>query len=104
MGKRGFISRILAAKYVQLRSNRGLTHFSSRAPNCLGVFRNSSPLLCDSCVKLSLVCVIEMIISFVQAIGAVSCMIQRSNDGKLIAYNVDYLGAIAATEEALRGS
>lgn len=38
-----------------------------------------------------------------QAIGAISCMIRRPSDGKLIGYNVDYLGAIGAIEEALRG-
>ncbi|XP_021669581.2 bifunctional 3-dehydroquinate dehydratase/shikimate dehydrogenase, chloroplastic isoform X2 [Hevea brasiliensis] len=39
-----------------------------------------------------------------QAIGAISCMIRRPTDGKLMGYNVDYLGAIGAIEEALRGS
>ncbi|KAI4303532.1 hypothetical protein MLD38_039146 [Melastoma candidum] len=39
-----------------------------------------------------------------KAIGAISCMIRRPNDGKLMGYNVDYLGAIGAIEEALRGS
>ncbi|KAL8171268.1 hypothetical protein V2J09_023072 [Rumex salicifolius] len=38
-----------------------------------------------------------------QAIGAISCMIKRPTDGKLIGYNVDYLGAIAAIEEGLQG-
>ncbi|GAV64202.1 DHquinase_I domain-containing protein/Shikimate_DH domain-containing protein/Shikimate_dh_N domain-containing protein [Cephalotus follicularis] len=38
-----------------------------------------------------------------KAIGAISCMI-RKPDGKLIGYNVDYLGAIAAIEEGLRSS
>ncbi|KAL8170281.1 hypothetical protein V2J09_022085 [Rumex salicifolius] len=38
------------------------------------------------------------------AIGAISCMIKRPTDGKLIGYNVDYLGAIAAIEEGLQGS
>ena len=37
-----------------------------------------------------------------QEIGAISCMI-RKPDGKLKGYNVDYLGAIAAIEEGLRG-
>ncbi|KAK4851772.1 hypothetical protein QYF36_018315 [Acer negundo] len=37
-------------------------------------------------------------------IGAISCMIRRPTDGKLMGYNVDYLGAIAAIEEALRAS
>ncbi|KAF2298581.1 hypothetical protein GH714_024198 [Hevea brasiliensis] len=39
-----------------------------------------------------------------QAIGAISCMIRRPTDGKLMGYNVDYLGAIGAIEEALQGS
>ncbi|XP_058222429.1 bifunctional 3-dehydroquinate dehydratase/shikimate dehydrogenase, chloroplastic-like [Rhododendron vialii] len=39
-----------------------------------------------------------------KAIGAVSCMIRKPSDGKLIGYNVDYLGAIGAIEEALGGS
>ncbi|KAI4303538.1 hypothetical protein MLD38_039151 [Melastoma candidum] len=39
-----------------------------------------------------------------KAVGAISCMIRRPNDGKLMGYNVDYLGAIGAIEEALRGS
>ncbi|KAJ6380136.1 hypothetical protein OIU76_016734 [Salix suchowensis] len=34
-------------------------------------------------------------------IGAISCMIRRPVDGKLKGYNVDYLGAIKAIEEAL---
>lgn len=36
-------------------------------------------------------------------IGAISCMVRRP-DGSLMGYNVDYLGAIGAIEEALRGS
>ncbi|KAK6915504.1 Shikimate dehydrogenase substrate binding, N-terminal [Dillenia turbinata] len=39
-----------------------------------------------------------------KAIGAISCMIKRPNDGKLMGYNIDYLGAIAAIEEGLRGA
>uniref|UniRef100_A0A5B7A1S8 Putative 3-dehydroquinate dehydratase/shikimate dehydrogenase 3 n=1 Tax=Davidia involucrata TaxID=16924 RepID=A0A5B7A1S8_DAVIN len=38
-----------------------------------------------------------------KAIGAISCMIRKPSDGKLIGYNVDYLGAIAAIEEGLGG-
>ncbi|XAR52529.1 3-dehydroquinate dehydratase [Bertholletia excelsa] len=38
-----------------------------------------------------------------KAIGAISCMIRKPSDGKLIGYNVDYLGAIGAIEEALGG-
>lgn len=38
-----------------------------------------------------------------KAIGAISCMIRNPTDGKLKGYNVDYLGAIAAIEEGLRG-
>ncbi|KAK5813744.1 bifunctional 3-dehydroquinate dehydratase/shikimate dehydrogenase, chloroplastic-like [Gossypium arboreum] len=39
-----------------------------------------------------------------KAIGAISCMIKRSTEGKLIGYNIDYLGGIAAIEEELRVS
>lgn len=39
-----------------------------------------------------------------KAIGAISCMVRKPSDGKLIGYNVDYLGAIGAIEEALGGS
>jgi hypothetical protein len=44
-----------------------------------------------------------IIFIFWQEIGAISCMIRRPDDGKLKGYNVDYLGAIAAIEEALGG-
>jgi len=46
---------------------------------------------------------LNLIKSFYQAIGAISCMIKRPSDGKLIGYNIDYLGAIAAIEERLHG-
>ncbi|XP_014513091.1 bifunctional 3-dehydroquinate dehydratase/shikimate dehydrogenase, chloroplastic [Vigna radiata var. radiata] len=39
-----------------------------------------------------------------KAIGAISCMIRRPSNGKLIGYNMDYLGAIAAIEERLQDS
>ncbi|XP_024021972.1 bifunctional 3-dehydroquinate dehydratase/shikimate dehydrogenase, chloroplastic [Morus notabilis] len=38
-----------------------------------------------------------------KAIGAINCMIRRPTDGKLMGYNVDYLGAISAIEERLKG-
>lgn len=44
-----------------------------------------------------------LIISSLQIIGVINCMIKRPTDGKLIGYNVDYVGAIAAIEECLRG-
>ncbi|XP_043720623.1 bifunctional 3-dehydroquinate dehydratase/shikimate dehydrogenase, chloroplastic-like [Telopea speciosissima] len=37
-------------------------------------------------------------------IGAVNCIIRRPSDGKLIGYNTDYIGAITAIEDGLRGS
>ncbi|KAL1339786.1 hypothetical protein AAHE18_U065900 [Arachis hypogaea] len=37
-------------------------------------------------------------------IGAISCMIKRLQDGKLLGYNVDYLGAITAIEKGLTES
>lgn len=48
-------------------------------------------------------CIVHFLDGNQQAIGAISCMIRRPSDGKLIGYNVDYLGAIGAIEEALRG-
>ncbi|KAF3440499.1 hypothetical protein FNV43_RR18783 [Rhamnella rubrinervis] len=37
-------------------------------------------------------------------IGAVNCVIRRPTDGKLCGYNTDYVGAISAIEDGLRGS
>ncbi|KAM7463037.1 hypothetical protein LguiA_031158 [Lonicera macranthoides] len=39
-----------------------------------------------------------------KSIGAVNCIIRRPNDGKLFGCNTDYVGAISAIEEGLRGS
>lgn len=39
-----------------------------------------------------------------QSIGAVNCVVRRPTDGKLIGYNTDYVGAISAIEDGLRGS
>lgn len=39
-----------------------------------------------------------------QSIGAVNCIVRRPTDGKLIGYNTDYVGAISAIEDGLRGS
>lgn len=38
-----------------------------------------------------------------QSIGAVNCIIRRPNDGKLFGCNTDYVGAISAIEDGLRG-
>ncbi|KAJ4722264.1 bifunctional 3-dehydroquinate dehydratase/shikimate dehydrogenase, chloroplastic-like [Melia azedarach] len=38
-----------------------------------------------------------------KSIGAVNCIIRRQNDGKLVGYNTDYVGAISAIEDGLRG-
>ncbi|KAK8470702.1 hypothetical protein PHAVU_003G035000 [Phaseolus vulgaris] len=38
-----------------------------------------------------------------KSIGAVNCIIRRPTDGKLIGYNTDYVGAISAIEDGLRG-
>lgn len=38
-----------------------------------------------------------------QSIGAVNCIVRRPTDGKLIGYNTDYVGAISAIEDGLRG-
>lgn len=39
-----------------------------------------------------------------QSIGAVNCIVRRPTDGKLIGYNTDYVGAVTAIEDGLRGS
>ncbi|KAA8527502.1 hypothetical protein F0562_034783 [Nyssa sinensis] len=39
-----------------------------------------------------------------QSIGAVNCIIRRPTDGKLFGCNTDYVGAITAIEDGLRGS
>ncbi|KAK4433957.1 Bifunctional 3-dehydroquinate dehydratase/shikimate dehydrogenase, chloroplastic [Sesamum alatum] len=39
-----------------------------------------------------------------KAIGAVNCVIRRPTDGKLFGCNTDYIGAISAIEDGLRGS
>ncbi|GAB4843548.1 hypothetical protein Ancab_013511 [Ancistrocladus abbreviatus] len=39
-----------------------------------------------------------------KSIGAVNCIIRRQSDGKLFGYNTDYVGAIAAIENGLRGT
>ncbi|XP_015891009.3 bifunctional 3-dehydroquinate dehydratase/shikimate dehydrogenase, chloroplastic isoform X1 [Ziziphus jujuba] len=39
-----------------------------------------------------------------KSIGAVNCIIRRPTDGKLCGYNTDYVGAITAIEDGLRGS
>ncbi|CAL5213426.1 unnamed protein product [Lathyrus oleraceus] len=38
-----------------------------------------------------------------KSIGAVNCIVRRPTDGKLIGYNTDYVGAISAIEDGLRG-
>lgn len=38
-----------------------------------------------------------------QSIGAVNCVVRRQSDGKLYGCNTDYVGAISAIEDGLRG-
>ncbi|WCJ23565.1 Shikimate dehydrogenase (NADP(+)) [Euphorbia peplus] len=38
-----------------------------------------------------------------KSIGAVNCITRRQSDGKLFGYNTDYVGAITAIEDGLRG-
>ncbi len=38
-----------------------------------------------------------------QSIGAVNCIVRRPSDGKLFGCNTDYVGAISAIEDGLRG-
>ncbi|KAB2597273.1 bifunctional 3-dehydroquinate dehydratase/shikimate dehydrogenase [Pyrus ussuriensis x Pyrus communis] len=39
-----------------------------------------------------------------KSIGAINCIIRRPADGKLYGFNTDYVGAISAIEEGLKGS
>ncbi|KAM1074285.1 hypothetical protein EV1_019022 [Malus domestica] len=39
-----------------------------------------------------------------KSIGAINCIIRRPTDGKLYGFNTDYVGAISAIEEGLKGS
>lgn len=39
-----------------------------------------------------------------KSIGAVNCIVKRPDDGKLLGYNTDYIGAITAIENGLRGA
>lgn len=39
-----------------------------------------------------------------KSIGAVNTIIKRPSDGKLVGYNTDYIGAISAIEDGIRGS
>lgn len=39
-----------------------------------------------------------------QCIGAVNTIVRRSSDGKLVGYNTDYVGAISAIEDGIRGA
>ncbi|URD99650.1 Bifunctional 3-dehydroquinate dehydratase shikimate [Musa troglodytarum] len=39
-----------------------------------------------------------------KSIGAVNTIVKRPTDGKLIGYNTDYVGAISAIEDGIRGS
>lgn len=41
--------------------------------------------------------------STIQSIGAVNCIIRRPSDAKLFGCNTDYVGAISAIENGLRG-
>lgn len=38
-----------------------------------------------------------------QAIGAVNTIVKRQTDGKLVGYNTDYVGALSAIEDGMRG-
>ena len=38
-----------------------------------------------------------------QSIGAVNTIIKRPSDGTLVGYNTDYIGAISAIEDGIRG-
>ncbi|GAB2218754.1 hypothetical protein Droror1_Dr00001986 [Drosera rotundifolia] len=79
-----------------------LKTFSS--PDFVG-YSNDKPIYCSYTIphKVAGLECCDEVDPIAKAIGAISCMVKRPSDGKLIGYNVDYLGAIAAIEEGLRG-
>lgn len=56
-------------------------------------------------LNLYIICLMDLLnlLKLLQSIGAVNCIIRRESDGKLLGYNTDYVGAISAIEDGLRG-
>ncbi|RZC75122.1 hypothetical protein C5167_050609 [Papaver somniferum] len=46
----------------------------------------------------------DEVVPIAKLIGAVNTIVRRPSDGKLIGYNTDYIGAISAIEDGMRGS
>ncbi|XP_058202282.1 bifunctional 3-dehydroquinate dehydratase/shikimate dehydrogenase, chloroplastic isoform X2 [Rhododendron vialii] len=75
------------AKFFQTYSSTDFAGFSCTIPH-----KEAAVKCCDEVDPVA------------KSIGAVNCIIRKSSDGKLFGCNTDYVGAITAIEDALRGS
>ncbi|KAK4855366.1 hypothetical protein QYF36_006495 [Acer negundo] len=74
------------AKFLQTYSSCDFAGFSCTIPH-----KEAAVKCCDEVDPVA------------KSIGAVNCIIRRQSDGKLFGYNTDYVGAISAIEDGLRG-
>ncbi|KDO74995.1 hypothetical protein CISIN_1g0071512mg, partial [Citrus sinensis] len=74
------------AKFFQTYSSNDFAGFSCTIPH-----KEAAVKCCDEVDTVA------------KSIGAVNCIIRRQSDGKLFGYNTDYVGAISAIEDGLRG-
>ncbi|KAH9765551.1 DNAJ heat shock N-terminal domain-containing protein [Citrus sinensis] len=74
------------AKFFQTYSSNDFAGFSCTIPH-----KEAAVKCCDEVDPVA------------KSIGAVNCIIRRQSDGKLFGYNTDYVGAISAIEDGLRG-
>uniref|UniRef100_A0A2N9EJV3 shikimate dehydrogenase (NADP(+)) n=1 Tax=Fagus sylvatica TaxID=28930 RepID=A0A2N9EJV3_FAGSY len=75
------------AKFLQTYSSSDFAGFSITIPH-----KEAALKCCDEVNPVA------------KSIGAVNCIVRRSTDGKIFGYNTDYVGAISAIEDGLRGS
>ncbi|GLU08316.1 hypothetical protein SLE2022_252340 [Rubroshorea leprosula] len=75
------------AKFFQIYSSTDFAGFSCTIPH-----KEAAVKCCDEVDPVA------------KAIGAVNCIVRRQTDGKLCGYNTDYVGAISAIEDGLRGT
>ncbi|URE13627.1 Bifunctional 3-dehydroquinate dehydratase shikimate [Musa troglodytarum] len=60
--------------------------------------------LLDTFLGLDSCTIPQQVDPIAKSIGAVNTIIKRPTDGKLVGYNTDYIGAISAIEDGIRGS
>jgi len=74
------------ASFLETYSSPDFAGFSSTLPH-----KETAVTCCDEVDPVA------------KSIGAVNTIIKRPSDGKLVGYNTDYVGAISAIEDGLRG-